>query len=637
MVATPLNETLLLSLLDRQPNAVVYYSPIFQNNRSKVVIDFRVAYCNEESAKETGVSISELENQQVSLLPRTDQKTRELIFQQLMEVYSSGESSESTYYNSDLGKYFHLKRSKVGDGVLSIADNVTTQIREKEEKEKQAVFSKLVLDSSLSSWFSCEVVEDSSGAIIDFLITSINPRFTEMLGLSPEQVIGKSFLTLFPSSKDNGMFDLNRSVLQTGKTAQQQMHYSGDGLDAWYEVVVSKLGEKSLLINFDDITAYKHSIGEIQQKNILLDNILFCSANGISVTKVMRDEKGRVVDGRTILANDAAIRYTGLPKEVYLTKTAVEIEPNIVQSPYFQMCVHTLETGQPSFVQYQMESTGRWLEVSVSKMDEDHIITIFTDITPAKQAEINQEKLFEELRRSNTALEDFARTASHDLKEPIRKVQFFVDRLKAKLDGKMDEEESRIVERIENASARMKLLVDDLLDYAHLKQNPQELEEVDLNVKLKNIISDLELVIQEKGAQIKIGHLPTVRGFRRQLQQIFQNLISNSMKYVRPGTKPVIEINSREIQGKDAEVSLPENLLSKKFHLIQIRDNGIGFNQEDAQRIFTVFTRLHGNSEYAGTGIGLSIVKKAVENHHGFIYASGEEGKGAQFNILLPA
>src|SRR5881227_1913667 len=105
MVGTSLNETLLLSLLDRQPNSVVYYSPIFQNNRSKVVIDFRVAYCNEESAKETGVSISELENQQVSSLPRTDQKTRELIFHQLMEVYSSGESSESTYYNSDLGKY----------------------------------------------------------------------------------------------------------------------------------------------------------------------------------------------------------------------------------------------------------------------------------------------------------------------------------------------------------------------------------------------------------------------------------------------------------------------------------------------------------------------------------------------------
>src|SRR5438309_1643140 len=257
-----------------------------------------------------------------------------------MEVYTSGKTSENTYFNSDLKKYFHVRRSKVAEGVLSIANNVTSQIREREEKEKEAMISRLVLDSSLNSWFSCEVVEDDSGRIKDFVITSINPRFTQMVGLSDEQVIGKTFLTLFPSSKDNGVFDLHLRVFQTGKTEHQQMYYSGDGLDAWYEVAVSKLGEKSLLINFDDVTAQKNSIREIEEKNILLDNILFCSANGISVTKVMRDETGKVVDGRTILANDAAVKYTGLPKEIYLSKTAVEIEPNIVQSPYFQMCVH---------------------------------------------------------------------------------------------------------------------------------------------------------------------------------------------------------------------------------------------------------------------------------------------------------
>src|SRR5947209_2946159 len=139
MVATPLNETLLLSLLDRQPNAVVYYSPIFQNDRSKLVIDFRIAYCNAESAKETGIPLSELENQKISSLPGTDQRTRELLLQQLMEVYSSGKTSENTYFNSDLKKYFHVRRSKVAEGVLSIANNVTSQIREREEKEKEAM------------------------------------------------------------------------------------------------------------------------------------------------------------------------------------------------------------------------------------------------------------------------------------------------------------------------------------------------------------------------------------------------------------------------------------------------------------------------------------------------------------------
>jgi signal transduction histidine kinase len=246
-------------------------------------------------------------------------------------------------------------------------------------------------------------------------------------------------------------------------------------------------------------------------------------------------------------------------------------------------------------------------------------------------------QLNEELLRSNTSLEEFTRAASHDLKEPIRKVDFFVERLKTALENKISNEERLLFERVENATDRMRLLIDDLLEYSHLTQSQRAQEKIDLNDKVRLILTDLELMIREKNATIDVDKLPIVKGHRRQLQQLFQNLISNSIKYSKPGTVPYIQIKSKEIVGGDAPVSISPEDASQKFYLIEVCDNGIGFDQTDAERIFNVFTRLHGNKEYPGTGIGLSIAKKVVENHHGYIYAKGETGKGACFNVLLPA
>jgi PAS domain S-box-containing protein len=245
-------------------------------------------------------------------------------------------------------------------------------------------------------------------------------------------------------------------------------------------------------------------------------------------------------------------------------------------------------------------------------------------------------QLNEELARSNTNLEEFTRAASHDLKEPIRKVDFFIDRLKSSLEYKLGSEEKILFERVESATDRMRLLIDDLLEYSHLTQSQREHEKIDLNDKIRLILTDLELMIREKNATIDVSKLPVVKGHRRQLQQLFQNLISNGLKYSKPDVSPQIKITSKKITGKDSTVLLPTETALQEFYLVEVCDNGIGFDQNDAERIFNVFTRLHGNKEYPGTGIGLSIAKKVVENHHGYIYAKGEQGKGACFSVLLP-
>lgn len=182
----------------------------------------------------------------------------------------------------------------------------------------------------------------------------------------------------------------------------------------------------------------------------------------------------------------------------------------------------------------------------------------------------------------------------------------------------------------------MQLLVDDLLEFSHLASSAQQEEEVDLNVKIRKVLGDLELSIEEKGAQIVVGPLPVIKGYRRQLEQLFHNLFSNALKYSKADIPPRIVIRSRVITGAEAPVVPPGDEAGKAFHLIEIIDNGIGFEQQYAEQIFQMFQRLHGKAEYAGTGIGLSIAQKVVENLGGYIWAESQPGVGSTFKVLLP-
>jgi PAS domain S-box-containing protein len=235
------------------------------------------------------------------------------------------------------------------------------------------------------------------------------------------------------------------------------------------------------------------------------------------------------------------------------------------------------------------------------------------------------QKINKELQRSNQNLEEFAHAASHDLKEPVRKIHFFTNQLKDQLRTHLQEGQVRAFSRIENATERMGNLIDDLLLYSHVSQRPYETESVDLNLKVQRVLEDLELDVSEKKAIINVAKLPVVKGYRRQLQQMFQNLISNAIKYSKADVSPRIDIAARQVTES-----------GRAYHLIEVKDNGIGFDQEYADKIFQMFARLHGKAEYSGTGVGLSIVKKVVENHNGFIQVESTVGEGSVFKIHLP-
>ncbi len=371
---------------------------------------------------------------------------------------------------------------------------------------------------------------------------------------------------------------------------------------------------------------------ELKEQAHLLENLLYYSPVGISITMALRDNNGIIVDGTTILANETAAKFIGIPLETLVQKTIKEIDPALFDSPLFQLAVKTLETGQSFTSEYFFQPEKKWLELSVARMDENSLINIFMDITSNKEADLRQMELMEELKRSNSSLEEFAYAASHDLKEPIRKINYFSERLRTQLEGKMNEQDNNIFDRLQSASQKMGALIDDLLEFSQVSSKPQEKSDIDLNKIIHQLLEEFDLEIQEKKAVIEVETLPSFKGYPQQIIQLFRNLLGNSLKYQQPGVPPVVRITSAKSSG----IRNPAGEFTKSYHEIAITDNGIGFEQKEAERIFNVFHRLHGNAEYKGSGVGLAIARKVAENHGGYIQAESQPGQGASFKVFLP-
>ena len=237
----------------------------------------------------------------------------------------------------------------------------------------------------------------------------------------------------------------------------------------------------------------------------------------------------------------------------------------------------------------------------------------------------------EELQRSNRELEDFAFVASHDLQEPLRKIRAFGDRLRSTYANQIDARGADYISRMHNAAERMSDLINDLLEFSRITTRGKDFAEVDLNDTIATIIDDLEIAIKESNAQIIPCELPTIDGDSSQIYQLLLNLISNAVKFKKADVAPLITLNYELVDATPEQA-----LVSEKWHVLTISDNGIGFAQEYADKIFSPFQRLHSREEYKGTGIGLAVCRRIVERHRGEISALSVEGEGAKFIIKLP-
>jgi light-regulated signal transduction histidine kinase (bacteriophytochrome) len=286
---------------------------------------------------------------------------------------------------------------------------------------------------------------------------------------------------------------------------------------------------------------------------------------------------------------------------------------------------------------WEIKSTNEMLEERVQERTQKLLI-----INTELEAEIAERQRTEEklkaytfkLEQSNRELQDFAFVASHDLQEPLRKIQAFGDRLKLKYSESLTNEGKDYLERMQKAAQRMQTLINDLLAFSRVTSKAQPFTPVNITKVLQEVLSDLEVHIQKVSAQIEIGDLPTIHADPSQMGQLLQNLISNALKFRREEEAPVVKIWGQLLE-RDEQL-WTQDLSARPMCQIMVEDNGIGFDEKYLDRIFTVFQRLHGRNEYEGTGVGLAICRKIVERHGGSITAKSILGQGATFIVTLP-
>lgn len=267
------------------------------------------------------------------------------------------------------------------------------------------------------------------------------------------------------------------------------------------------------------------------------------------------------------------------------------------------------------------ESKGAWfgflVDIHAQKLYEQTL----KDNRELKEVQAQLKNNIQELNRSNMELQQFAFVASHDLQEPLRKIIFYSDYIKNKCTGVVDDKSKAYLKSMLEATHRMRNLISDLLSFSQVDKQRLNIQEVDLNSLMKQCLSDYELKITEKSAKISLGEMPVIEGDPIMLTRLFENILSNALKYTGEGVVPEVEIGSNI---KDGMVE------------IRFSDNGIGFDEQFLSKIFTLFQRLHGREKYDGTGLGLAICRKIVEMHRGIITAKSKPGEGSSFYICLP-
>ena len=365
-----------------------------------------------------------------------------------------------------------------------------------------------------------------------------------------------------------------------------------------------------------------------------LESVLNTSQNGIVTYKAIR-ENGKIADFKVVFANKSIERLLDINPQTVINKRLSQMPSYVRESELFNKYITVAETGQQMEFEtlYKQSDVEKWFFVSLGKL-EDGVTATFHDISNLKKYETELKTNIQQLETSNAELEQYAYAASHDLQEPLRKIRTFGSFLMETQYSNLDEKGKSHLEKILTSAERMGILIKDILGFSGIKKE-SSFTQISLDKIVVNALQDLELLINQKEAIVKKVSLPIIDAIPLQMNQLFYNLLNNALKFTRESVQPIIEISCSILTDEDAKkhVAVKPGIT---YYEIIIKDNGMGFDPHYSNQIFEMFKRLGDKKNFPGSGIGLALCKKVIDNHNGFIYAEGKENEGASFHIILP-
>jgi len=492
----------------------------------------------------------------------------------------------------------------------------------------------------------------------DFTFVAQNKKHNEIAMTKPGEIIGKNFFDVFPDTSEKfiktGVSDLAESFRTVIKTRQphtmEALRYDikdkhGNMVQRYWQAThypkFNPAGELAFIYQeTKDITEEMTTGRELVKIQRQLNDALTIGSVGTWLWDI--DTNVLVADNRLarmfgVNTDDAAI---GLPLQTFVESIHEDDRERINEA----IAKTVAEDG--NFDEEYRTINGnnqiRWVIArGRTEIDDETGHKMFpgaiVDVTDRRKLQADLEKLNNkleqrvaertaQLERSNEELQNFAYVASHDLQEPLRKIQAFSNLLQDEYRDQLDDG-ADYLDRMRSAAARMSVLIEDLLEFSRVTTQARPHETVDLNLIVADVIGDLEIRLKDTGGIVESADLPILTADPTQMRQLFQNLIANALKFHKPDEAPVVKIHAANTTTKSGKI---------KTCTITVSDNGIGFDDKYAAKVFAVFQRLHGRDNYEGTGIGLAVCRKIVERHNGTISATSQPDQGATFTITLP-
>jgi PAS domain S-box-containing protein len=560
-------------------------------------------------------------------LPERIRKATEPLSEVYRIVRSDGEvrhlCSRSQRFTSPQGKAI----------IIGTLQDITEEEQLQEQSKERVAFARMLADTMVDRI----IITDQSNNIVSW-----NKSSEQIFGRRKEEVAGKNFFDVFPQLRIPSVMDRFKQAL-----AGQTVHVASLAtitMPGYHELLMVPFKNVSgrvtgIMSVLHDVTR-QHQLQQQLAERVQFSETLIDS----SVDRVFSID----TEQRLLTWNSKCEEAYGLPRNKVIGKKLADVFPEAVSRPDLMEPVLKALQGETTYVpaRESVYTDGMvesyFIPLKNAAGNVYGVLSIVRDVTERIRAEQYMHQLNQSLQEKNRALEEmneeltsFAFVASHDLREPLRKIQIFSDWINQREATQLSEEGKDRFNRIRAAVHRMDTLIDDILSFSRINSNSRQLVVFDPNQVLENVKTDLNERIARSKAVIHVDPLPAMKGNPTHFYQLLLNLINNALKYQHPGNQPYVRITCERLKGEEIDNAAAEK--ASTYFKITVADNGIGFEPQYAKKIFQMFQRLHGMHEYPGTGMGLAICRKIMKKHRGFITAAGKPGEGAVFSCYFHA